>query len=102
MQHVVCHLVLRDSSAIKFDTVEIAFILALLYGLKPVFDDFDLITIDNKNNRTERHSSGFSRSRHCAANCLQHACSIGHGKIVCYYDEACFVSSRLDHLFAGC
>ena len=31
IQHVVCHVVGRDSSAIKFDGVEIAFILALFY-----------------------------------------------------------------------
>ena len=35
---VVCHLVQRDSSAIKFDRVEISFILALLYWLKPLTD----------------------------------------------------------------
>ena len=29
VQHVVCHVVRRDSSAVKFDRVEIAFILAL-------------------------------------------------------------------------
>ena len=29
VQHAVCHLVRRDSSAVKFDRVEIAFILAL-------------------------------------------------------------------------
>ena len=37
MQHV-CHLVQRDSSA-KFDRVEIAFILAWLYWLKPLTDE---------------------------------------------------------------
>ena len=31
--HVTCHLIRRDSSAIKFDRVEIAFILALFYWL---------------------------------------------------------------------
>ena len=39
VQHVVCHLVRRDSSSIKFDRVEIAFNLALLYGLKPLTDE---------------------------------------------------------------
>ena len=39
VQHVVCHVVRRDSSAIKFDRIEIAFILALLYGLKPLTDE---------------------------------------------------------------
>ena len=39
VQRVVCHLVRRDSSAIKFDRAEIAFILALLYGLKPSADE---------------------------------------------------------------
>ena len=29
--HVMCHVVQRDSSAIKFDRVEIAFMLALFY-----------------------------------------------------------------------
>ena len=31
--HVVCHVVRRDSSAIRFDTVEIAFILPFFYWL---------------------------------------------------------------------
>ena len=39
VQHVVCHLVQRDSSAIKFDRVEIVFILALLYWPKPLTDE---------------------------------------------------------------
>ena len=39
MQRVVCHVVGRDSSAVKFDRVEIAFILALFYWLKPLTDD---------------------------------------------------------------
>ena len=39
VQRVVCHLVRRDSSAIKFDRVEISFILALLYWLKPLTDE---------------------------------------------------------------
>ena len=39
VQRVVCHLVRRDSSAIKFDRVEIACILALLNGLKPLTDE---------------------------------------------------------------
>ena len=34
VQHVVCHAVRRDSSAIKFDRVEIAFVLTLSYWLK--------------------------------------------------------------------
>ena len=38
VQHVVCQLVRRDSSAIKFDRVEIAFIVAILYRLKPLTD----------------------------------------------------------------
>ena len=33
VQHVVCHVVRRGSSAIKFDRVEITFILALLHCL---------------------------------------------------------------------
>ena len=36
VQHIVCHLVRRDSSANKFDS---AFILALLCWLKPLTDD---------------------------------------------------------------
>ena len=36
VQHVMCHLVRRDSSATKFDRVEIAFILVLLNWLKPL------------------------------------------------------------------
>ena len=39
VQNVVCHLVRRDSSAIKFDRVEITFILALLYSLKPLTNE---------------------------------------------------------------
>ena len=35
VQHV-CHVVRRDSSATKFDRVEIASILALFYWLKPL------------------------------------------------------------------
>ena len=34
-----CHWVWRDSSAIKFDRVEIAFILVLFYCLKPLTDE---------------------------------------------------------------
>ena len=37
-QHVVCHMVRRDSSAIKFDRIEIAFILASSDLLKPLID----------------------------------------------------------------
>ena len=33
MQHVVCHVEGRNNSAIKFDRVEIVFILALFYWL---------------------------------------------------------------------
>ena len=36
MHPAVCHLVQRDNSAIKFDRVEIALILALFYWLKPM------------------------------------------------------------------
>ena len=35
--HVVSHMVRKDSSAIKFNRVEIAFISALLYWLRPLF-----------------------------------------------------------------
>ena len=39
VQPVVCHLVQRDSSAIKFDRVEIAFLFELIfYLLKPLSD----------------------------------------------------------------
>ena len=38
VQRVVCHLVRRDSSAIRIDRVEIAFILAFLYWLNPLTD----------------------------------------------------------------
>ena len=38
MQQLVCHVTRRDSSAIKFDRVEIAFISALFYWLKPSTD----------------------------------------------------------------
>ena len=39
VQRGVYHLVRRDSSAIKFDRVEIAFILTLIYWLKPLTDE---------------------------------------------------------------
>ena len=39
VQHAVCHLVRRDSSAFKSDRVEIAFILTLFYCLKPLTDE---------------------------------------------------------------
>ena len=39
MQLVVCHMVLRDSSAVKFDRVEIAFIWVLFYWLKSLTDE---------------------------------------------------------------
>ena len=35
VQHVMYHMVRRDSSAAEFDKVEITFILALFFGLKP-------------------------------------------------------------------
>ena len=34
----MCHVVRKDSSAIKFDRVEIAFILALFYWLESLTD----------------------------------------------------------------
>ena len=39
VQRVVCHLVRRDSSAIKFHRVEITFILASFYWLKPLSNE---------------------------------------------------------------
>ena len=39
LQPAVCHLVRGDSSAIVFNRVEIAFILALFYWLKPLTDE---------------------------------------------------------------
>ena len=39
VQHVVCNLVRRDSSAIRFDRVEIAFILALSNWMKTLADE---------------------------------------------------------------
>ena len=39
VQHVVHHVVQRDSSVIQFDRVGIAFISALFYWLKPVTDE---------------------------------------------------------------
>ena len=41
MQPSECHLVRRDSSAIKSDRVETAFISALIYWLKPLTDEGD-------------------------------------------------------------
>ena len=39
VQPAVCHLVRRDSSAFKFDRVELSFIFALFYWLKPLTDE---------------------------------------------------------------
>ena len=39
VQHVVCHVVRRDSSAIVFDRVEITFILDLFYWMKLLTDE---------------------------------------------------------------
>ena len=39
VQHAVCHVVQRDSSAIKFDRAEIAIFSALSYWLKPLTDE---------------------------------------------------------------
>ena len=39
MQHVVCHVTRRDSSVIKFNRVETAFILALVYNLKSITNE---------------------------------------------------------------
>ena len=39
MKHAVCHLVRRDSSASKFDRVQIAFILALSLLAEPLNDE---------------------------------------------------------------
>ena len=38
-QHVVCHLVEGDSSPVKFDSAEIAFISVLFHWLKPSTDE---------------------------------------------------------------
>ena len=37
-QHVMFHAVLWNSSATKFERVEITFVLGLFYGLKPLTD----------------------------------------------------------------
>ena len=39
VQQAMCHVVQRDNSAIKFDRVEIAFILPLFYWLKSLPDE---------------------------------------------------------------
>ena len=39
VQHVVYHVVRRNSSAIKLDKIEIAFILVLFYWLKPLTNE---------------------------------------------------------------
>ena len=39
VQYVVCHVVRRGSSAIQFDRVEVAFILALFYWLNPLTNE---------------------------------------------------------------
>ena len=48
MQHVECHVVQRDSSAIKFDIAEISFILALFYEMKPLTNKRGEKTPDNE------------------------------------------------------
>ena len=39
VQHIVCHVVRRDSAAVKLDRVEIACILALFYWLKSLTNE---------------------------------------------------------------
>ena len=39
MQHVVCHVARRDSSAIKFDRVQVAYIFALFHWMKRLTDE---------------------------------------------------------------
>ena len=39
VQSAVCHLEQRDSSAVKFDRIEIEFILAFFWWLKPLNDE---------------------------------------------------------------
>ena len=48
MQHVMCHMVQRDSSATKSGRVEIAFILALLFSLA---ETINLWRKDQKKNK---------------------------------------------------
>ena len=70
---VMCHVVRRDSSASKFDRVEIAFIWALFYWLIII-----IIIIAFKGAIRD-----FLQSPHSAVNCLQHIRSSGPGATVC-------------------
>ena len=45
VQQVICHMVRRDSSAIKFGRVEIAFNFALFCWLKPLTDEGCLLAV---------------------------------------------------------
>ena len=57
VEHAVCHLVRRHSSAIKFDKVEIAFILALFYWLKPLTDEQTNKQTKKKNNKKNKQTN---------------------------------------------
>ena len=46
MSNAVCHVIQRESLAINFDRVEITFILALFYWLKPFTDEDNVSTKD--------------------------------------------------------
>ena len=39
VQHIVCHLVRRDSSAIEFDRAELAFIFGFILLAEPLIDE---------------------------------------------------------------
>ena len=61
--HVTCHLVRRDSSAIKFDRVEIAFIWALFYWLNHETDEGGEETRVPGENPWRPRLSGYSQKR---------------------------------------
>ena len=60
VQHVVCHVVRRDRSPVQSDRVEIAFILALFYWLKPSTDEGREETGVPGENPRRRASDSFS------------------------------------------
>ena len=62
VQPAACHLARRDSSAIKFVGVEIAFILALFYWLKPLTDEGLIGQADLHKNNNDNNSNDNSNN----------------------------------------
>ena len=70
VQPAVCHLVRRDSSAIKFDRVEIAIILALFYWLKPLTDEGNCDRVRQPSESEWHHAQLSQQTRHCNTLCI--------------------------------